>query len=250
VAGWLSKLQDFLEPPGCSLVDVCATLAEAQRICARVELEPVTATTDESLTLRTTIEAVHEDAFIVTKPVAGGVVRPLARFEPHDLRFVGSRGLVLGRTHALGRYKMPNGADGFIYGYRLALPETLRLVEPRQPLRKLFGRDCVREAELHVLSHRGPIHGLLEDISPGGARLLCRNAPGHLAGGASALFKVELPEPVGSLQQMVRITGVESVPERGALRVRIAFEKKNEAIAAALRKGPARLLTTAVRPGD
>ncbi|MCP3904969.1 MAG: hypothetical protein GY715_15200 [Planctomycetes bacterium] len=243
MASFLSKLREYLERPESTPVEVRETLEEARRLSARIELDPITPTTDEPLTLRATVEAVQEDAFVVTKPVAGGLVRPLARFEPHELRFVGSRGLVTGRTHALGRYKMPNGADGFLYGYRLAMPETLRLVEPRQPLRTIFGRDCVREAELHVLSHRGPIHGLLEDISAGGAKLLCRNASSHLAGGATALFKVDLPEPIGSLQQMVRIVGVEPVPDRGAVRVRITFESKNEAIVEALRKGRGHLLT-------
>jgi hypothetical protein len=240
VAGWLTKLQDFLERADSMPVDVRETLEEARQLSLRVELEPVTPTTDEALTLRTTIEAVQDDAFVVTKPVAGGQVRPLARFEPHHIRFVGSRGLVTGETHALGRYKMPNGGDGFLYGYRLVLPETLRLVEPRQPLRTIFGRDCVREAELHVLSHHGPILGLLEDLSPGGAKLLCRNAPGHLTGGTSALFKVELPEPLGAIQQMVRVVGVDPVPSRGAVRVRVAFERKNEAIREAMRRGRAR----------
>ena len=87
---------------------------------------------------------------------------------------------------------MPAGRAGESAAGLLQAPETLRLVEPRQPLRTIFGRDCVREAELHVLSRRGPIHGLLEDISGGGAKLLCRekDQPVRVMG-------LDFPNPVG-----------------------------------------------------
>ena len=69
----------------------------------------------------------------------------------------GVEGRLAGETQALGRTRIPNDAGETLFGYKLRLPDELTVVDRRRGLRKLLGKDLVREAELFVLSRRGTL---------------------------------------------------------------------------------------------
>jgi hypothetical protein len=235
VSDWLSRLRNALQGRPDGAVDVRKTLLAAQRSRARIELEPMRPTARLDLVLATTIEQVHRDGFVVSQPLMGGTVRPMARYEPYRLSFSGPRGRTTGQTHALGRMRIRSGGRGVIYGYRLALPDALYVIDPRRELRMLLEEDLVVEAELQVLERRVPIQALLQDLSPSGACLRCRNAGAPVRSGGQAQLKVDLPEPIGRILETVNIVSIERDPDVPGCTVHVLFEKKNQTIAAALR---------------
>ncbi|MBT8485368.1 MAG: hypothetical protein HKO59_02950 [Phycisphaerales bacterium] len=231
MGGWLTRIRESWNGEE---IDVRATVARAQDTRARVELTPEVATAANGGTLVTQIERVDDRSIVVIQPTANGAVRPLARFESYAIAISTPVGRVHGKTRTLGRVKIRAADGGTLYGYRLALPERFDVRERRSETRILLGAEA-REAELHVLSHKGAIHGLVADISAGGARLLCRNAGDHLEAGALAYFKLELPAPVGAISETVVVLGVDPVEGQTATTVRVAFEKRNVRIADAIR---------------
>jgi hypothetical protein len=122
-----------------------------------------------------------------------------------------------------------------IYGYRLALPEALYVIDPRRELRMLLEEDLVVEAELQVLDRRVPIQALVQDLSSSGACLRCRHASAPVRSGGQAQLKLKLPEPVGEIVETVNVVSVDREPDTPGSVVHVLFEKKNQAIAAALR---------------
>ncbi|MDY7110367.1 MAG: PilZ domain-containing protein [Planctomycetota bacterium] len=235
MSDWLSRLRNALQGRPDGAVDVRKTLLAAQRSRARIELEPLRPTATLDLVLATTIEQVHRDAFVISQPVMGGTVRPLARYEPYHLSFTGPDGRTTGQTHALGRTRVRAGGGGMIYGYRLALPEALYVIDPRRELRMLLEEDLVVEAELQVLERRVPVQALVQDLSPSGACLRCRHAEAPVRKGGQAQLRLKLPEPIGELIETVNVVSVEREADAPGCAVRVLFEKKNQAIAAALR---------------
>lgn len=235
MSNWLSRVRRALEGRPDGAVDVRRSLLAAQRSRARVQLEPLRPTAQLDLVLATTIEQVRRDAFIVGQPVMGGTVRPLARYEPYRLSFSGPRGRTTGQTHALGRIRIRSGGKGVIHAYRLALPDALYVIDPRRELRMLLEEDFVLEAELQILDRQIPLQALVKDLSSSGACLKCRNAAAPARPGQQAQLKLKLPEPVGEIMETVNIISSDSDPDSPGCTVRVVFEKKNQAIAAALR---------------
>jgi hypothetical protein len=217
-------------------MDVRTVLTWAQRSRARVELEPLTMTTRMPVALTARIEHVLEDAFVVSQPVVDGVVRPLGRFETYRLAIASPQGRMTGDTQALGRIKIATAGDALLYGYRLSLPPRIQISRRRRDLEILMGRDTVREGELYIINHRGPVLGLVEEVSATGARLLCRNGRNHIAVGQDAFLKLDLPDPLGPIREMVSVTSVDPDEETGCLNVRVAFEKRNQRISDVLRR--------------
>lgn len=232
VSGWLARLRDALAGTA-ALTGVRAELDALRRSRAHIELEPA-AGPDEAGTMTTTIEALDDEGIIVSRPIVGGVLRPLGRFEQLVMRFSGPRGQMSGPTQALGRMRIPSGGGDVIFGYRLSVPEELDLVRAARPADALLGTATVREAELHVLGRQGPILGLVDDITPDGARLRCRNAGEDLTAGKSAYFKITLPDPVGRMHEAVTIMSTRPVEDGGQL-VNISFLEAQERIVEALR---------------
>ncbi len=211
-------------------MDVRDALLEAQKTRARLELEPLTPTSKLGTVLRTSVEQVQRDAFDVGQPTADGKPRQLARYEPYRISFLLDRGRIIGQTEAQGRVKIPAGGGQTLYGYRLAFPATLHAIDLRREMRLLLGNDLVREAKLQLLGRAGPVMGLVKDISATGASLICRNADEHVRRSQQAHFKLDLPEPIGELREMVTIVGVEPDPQSDGVLVRIVFQKKVQAM--------------------
>ncbi len=232
VSGWLARIRDALAG-SAALTGVRAELDGLRRSRTPIELEP-TAGPDEAGTMTTTIEALEAEGIIVSRPIIGGVLRPLGRFEQLIMRFSGPRGQMTGQTQSQGRIRIPSGGGDVIFGYRLAYPEELRLDRATRPADVLLGTEPVREAELHVLGRQGPILGLVDDITPQGARLRCRNAGEDLTAGKSAYFKITLPDPVGPMHEAVTIMSTRPVADGGQL-VNVSFLEAQDRIAEALR---------------
>ncbi len=182
--------------------------------------------------LATTIEQIKDKGVVVAQPTLGGSVRQLARYEPLRICFSVARGKLSGETRTLSRTKIESGGQEPFYGYLLEKPKALHVIDRRQEMRMLFGGDLVYEAELKLLDRAGPLLGLLEDISPSGASMRCRNTSDILRRGKQANLKLELPEPVGTVNEVVTI--VEVVDAEGGLLVRVVFPEKNRAIAHAM----------------
>jgi hypothetical protein len=117
------------------------------------------------------------------------------------------------------------------------MPEVLHLEDQRGQGRLLLAGLSAPEAQLQVLSHQGTIHGIVEDIGPGGARIVCRNAKGRVRRAQRAHFRFELPSPVGIIDEVVTITDASPHPGTGDVDVRLTFDQKNGALLEVLRHG-------------
>jgi hypothetical protein len=217
-------------------VDVRSELLHAQRERVVVELEPLHRAEPTPVSLVTTIEQVRERDLVISQPVIGGRVRPLARYERYRLRFTGRSGRLVGEIESLGRIKVPAGAHGMLYGYRLSTPRALR-VEDRRDGRLLLGGMSVPEAQLQVLTHPAAIHGIVEDIDPSGACIVCRNARERVKRAQRAHFRFELPAPVGMIDEVVTITDASPDPRTGDVEVQLTFDQKNQALLDVMRHG-------------
>ena len=77
---------------------------------------------------------------------------------------------------------------------------------------------------------RVPIVGVVEDLSIGGAKIRCRNAGHHLETDQYAYLHLELPEPVGTIEALVRICTVSPSRVSGHVNVSVAFDKPVETL--------------------
>jgi hypothetical protein len=218
-------------------IDVRSELLHAQRERVVVELEPLLRAGPTPVSLVTTIEQVRERDLVISQPVIGGRIRPLARYERYRLRFTGQSGRLVGEVESLGRIKVPAGAHGMLYGYRLSTPPTLRVEDRRRDGSLLLGGLSVPEAQLQVLTHPAAIHGIVEEIGPSSARVVCRNARERVKRAQRAHFRFELPAPVGMIDEVVTITDASPDPQTGEVEVQLTFDQKNEALLDVMRHG-------------
>ena len=235
VGNWFSRFTRRLTGGSAATVDVRRMLREAQRSRARVELEGLRRSSKLGQRLVTTIEQVTDDEFVISQPTVGGTVRLVARYEPYRMTVAGARGRVAGETRSLGRTKIASGGRGMLFGYRMAIPREFFVIDRRQELRMLFGNDLVFEAAVQLLGREGPLLGLVEDLSPHGACLRCRNAGAFVRRGQQGHISMDLPEPAGEVRETVTIAALEATETDEAMLVRVTFHKKNAAIAHALR---------------
>lgn len=214
---------------------VRAALLELQKSRAKLELEPVAGGGDKRLVMTTKVEQVRPDCFIVSRPIAHGAMQALGRYEHYQMRFDTPEGRTVARTQATARVRIPSSGGTVLYGHKMVFPDALQLEKPRRPVSALVGDDSVREAQLLVLGRKGPILGLVQDLDANGARLHCRNAGESLRPGQQAYLKLDLPDPVGELEEPVKITGLEPSHRPGVVTVRVAFRDKNDRIHEVLR---------------
>jgi hypothetical protein len=141
----------------------------------------------------------------------------------------------------IGRARIASAGGDVLHGYRLEMPESLQTHERRREPRLLLGDDDLREAELMVYTHRGPILGRVEDISAGGARLSCRNGHDRLEPGQQALFRVVL-QGIGTVEEIAHVVDALPDEESGHLIVRLLFDRRVERIADVMRARARRLV--------
>lgn len=240
MANWLSRVRDALAAPSGGAANVRRRLLMAKQAQTELTLVPISSGIRSGDSLTTKVLELHADGFIIAQPMLGPTVRFLRRLDNYRLSFRTSQGWVSGETKVLGRARI-SGEDGHHFtGYRLSLPATLAVTDARSALAMLLGDELAVEAELHIISRSGPVIGMVTDINPAGAYLRCRNTVDGVQRGQKANFHLDLPEPVGRIREWVSIAETETDPNSGALIVRVAFEKRNEAIAEALGSAKAR----------
>lgn len=213
---------------------VLEILRAAHELRCRVELLPVHRGGTEQRPFVTTIEELGEGGFVVALPTLGGVVRPLGRFESYQLSIEHPQKVYSGSTGSLGRMRFRSSARATQSGYRLTYPESLKATERRRDVRKVLGADTLREASIQIAHRKGPMLGLVEDISARGIRVRCRNGAADIRDGAQGLLRLELAEPIGEIAEMIRIVGVESDEQSGDMVLRAIFIHPVEAIAKVL----------------
>lgn len=178
------------------------------------------------------IEQIQPEAMLVDQPSAAGSARTLARFGVYRMECTGPDGPVTGTVRVLGRARMPAGDGGTLYGYRLAMPESLRRIDRRaDPRIDLAGVPALR-ARLRVSGIEIDLVGRAEDLSAGGASIRCPIAPLGLATGTPARIEICAPAPIGRLDEPCTIMGVVPTAEGDAMVVRIAFRTRQQRIAA------------------
>ena len=218
--------------------DIRRILSDAHRSHATIELELLGAGRRD---VTATIEMVREDDLIICHPIAGGATYPLTTEEEMRLcLFDRQLGRVCGLTKSLGRAKIALGASPgrsgstppsqrWLYGYRLTIPQQLVGEDRRRELRAEVEFTLAPEAELFTFGDQPtPVRGVVHDVSTGGMKIRTRNARGRLAVGQRAYLKVSLPEPIGSVTELVRIAHIApgNSPEQHLIGV--AFDEKLE----------------------
>lgn len=199
---------------------------------ARADGRPIEVVSQSGDSGETVIEMLLDDAFVIGLPRQGDLGRPLGCSETVTIRLNGPRGLVSGRTRVLGRYRL-RGADGAeLLGYRVEYPAVLSIQPTRRDLERVFGADVVQEGTLRVMSSKVPIHGLVDEITPGHVVLICRNGTEHLQPNAEAVLHLALPGG-GAVDEVVRVSEVDR--RDGQCTVRVMFRARQAAIARAMR---------------
>ncbi|MHC5024651.1 MAG: PilZ domain-containing protein [Planctomycetota bacterium] len=239
VADWLKKLAGALGGDGAS-PELRRLLAHALEHRAGVEL--IETIGPAPVVMSTTLEQVREGDLVVSRPTVDGRLRPLAKHAPLKLVFDLPTQRVIAETESLGRTKITSGAGGEFFGYRLAIPRSFETEPP--PATPLVDEDdgFAIEAALALPDRSNAVRGLIEDLSPTGMTLRCRNAHDRLERGSKVHLKVRLPEPVGLLAERVSVIHVEEDEESGQTIVEFVFERRQPAIAELCRHGGQRAL--------
>ncbi len=203
-------------------------LKEAQRARATVDLEPVNQTGSHKLVLVATIEQVLDDGVVISQPLIGALNHPLTSGEHLVMSFgVDSVGRVSGKTQAMGRVQIPSGGMRLLYGYRLATPTVLCADERRANRRVTFGAGPPPAAALYPKAKDTPLRGTVQDISTGGMLIRVVQEPNlELRLQQRVHLSVQLPPPVGVIDERVTIVRVAPGANRTHNYIGIAFEGK------------------------
>jgi c-di-GMP-binding flagellar brake protein YcgR len=231
MAAWLSKmLQNF--SGDSEVISVREVLAAVHRSRQPVELR-ATGPGGVVTIMSATIEQVRKDDLVITQPSVGGFTRQLTTDERLTLRvFERQRGHLEGSVSCLGRIKVPSGSQTMLYGYSLSLPEQLEPSQRRDEIRHIAARPAMPEAELFTFTgHATAVRGSVMELSASGMKLTSRNAKGRVGIGQRAYLKVQLPQPVGLITELVRITTVNEGGEADELIVGVVFDEKIEQLA-------------------
>ena len=244
--GWLTRLRYALNgPTGRAITRARDALSHAQRGRIRIQLHSVVETGLPQEVLDAFVEQVLDHTFVISQPAVNGSMRQLLRFEHLRLSWVTANGLVQATTQNLGRIKIPAGGDGrVLHGYELSIPSDFEIIDRRKESR-LLGNEG-DEATLYVLSRQMPLRGVVEDVSPSGLRMACRNEVPKIQPGQRATVNFTLPAPVGHVHETVTILGAE--PAEHGTRVRVKFDRPIDSVGEVL-KGFVRIGSVRLRKG-
>jgi c-di-GMP-binding flagellar brake protein YcgR len=234
MAAWLSKMLGSLGSAPDVRTSPRQVLLIAQRGRLKVALEPLNSTTQATV-LNTSIEQVREDDLVVSQPTIGGLTHPLAFGEELRLSFYNQNTHHIAQTRCLGRVKIPTGGNQTLFAYRLEMPPTIRSEDRRQNPRIDLPLDLTCEAHLYAPGCDGPLLGTMVDISMGGARIRTLMASDKIQQGLEIYLKALLPEPVGLLDEMVRVVRMEIDENTGEATVGVAFGKRIDGLAELIR---------------
>lgn len=230
---WLAKVVDALS--GGELSEVRRILEAARRNRTKLHLEsfgPGADQDDESIVLISTIEQVRAKDFVIDQPTIGGITRPLAIGEQLRVSFLTTSGLMTAETRSLGRVKIPSGGTRAFFGYHLAMPDHIEAEERRIAGRVLVGFDLAPEVELHTdrTHFLAPVRGVMHDLSAAGMKIRTRNAADRISPEDRVYLRVDLPDPVGPLTEMVVIVRVDPGRSSGENIIGVRFERHIETL--------------------
>ncbi len=235
---WLSSVKRALRAGPNAQERVRLLLKEAYRARTTLDLEPLNQTGFHKLVLAATIEQVRDDDLIISQPLIGALNHPLATGEELLMSFgVDSMGGVSGKTQALGRVQIPSGGARLLYGYRLAMPATLRAHERRQHRRVTFGSGPPPAAALYSRPKDAPLRGTVLDISIRGMLIRVLHEPEcELELQQRVHLSVQLPPPVGVIDEDVTVVRVAPSTNRTNNYVGVAFDGEIEGLADLVRR--------------
>ncbi|MCA9295482.1 MAG: hypothetical protein KC983_03175 [Phycisphaerales bacterium] len=201
-------------------------LERLQRQGARLKIVPASRHSDNEHDdqATSTIEMVREKDLIISQPILNGRILPLATHELIEISATGPDGRLDAVSRSLGRFKTESGTGKTFFGYRIELPNELRIDERRLYHRVLVGYDIAPEATLRTPKCMMSIHGVIEDLSAGGARMRCRNGAEHLKAGQYGYVHMKLPAPIGMVDALVRLCHVDVSPLEQSVTVHLAFD--------------------------
>ena len=230
---WLRSVKRALGAGPNAQERVHLLLKEAYHARTTLELEPLNPTGFHKLVLAATIEQVRDDDLIISQPLIGALNHPLATGEELLMSFgVHSMGGVSGKTQALGRVQIPSGGAQLLYGYRLAMPAVLRADERRRHRRVTFRSGPPPAAALYPRPKDAPLRGTVLDISVGGMLIRILHEPEcELALQQRVRLSVQLPSPVGVLDENVTVVRVAPSANRTNNYVGVAFDGEVEGLA-------------------
>jgi len=185
------------------------------------------------------VERVDDRSIVIGRPSGPGAHRPLIQFGAYTLLLPSPDGELAAETRVLCRAKVRSGARGELFCYRLGMPSSVHRVERRQSQRLLFGGDLMCEARIRAEGRASPAFGTFEELTADSARLRCR-APVPIVRGAAVHLDAELPAPVGSLQVVGEVVGIElpTTPEHaGCPLIHVRFLESVPAVKRALAEG-------------
>ncbi|MEE8154505.1 MAG: PilZ domain-containing protein [Phycisphaerales bacterium] len=230
---WLTSVKRALGAGPNAQERVYLLLKEAYRARTTLELEPLNQAGFHKLVLAATIEQVRDDDLIISQPLIGALNHPLATGEELLISFgVDSVGGVSGKTQALGRVQIPSGGAQLLFGYRLAMPAVLRADERRRHRRVTFGSGPAPAAALYPRSKDTPLRGIVLDISVGGMLIRILHKPeSELALQQRVHLSVQLPPPVGVVDEDVTVVRIAPSANRTNNYVGVAFDGEVEGLA-------------------
>ena len=235
---WLSKIKKALLPEPESVRRVRGLLAEAYRTSTKLELEPLSQPSLHKLVLIASIEEVRENEIIICQPLVGALNHPLATGEHFRLLFTSkSFGHLSGKTESLGRIEIESSESRMIYGYRMSLPASLRVVDRRRKLRVSFGSGPPPSAALYTRRKSVPVRGTVQDITPAGMLIrVLHKGEQELELGQKVHLSVHLPEPVGSIA--VEVTVVRLAPSSNRVNnyIGVTFVREIEGLETLIKK--------------
>lgn len=181
-----------------------------------LEIEPLQVNATGAGRQFSVVERVDERSIVIGRPSGPGAHRPLIQFGAYTLLIPVVDGEFAGESRVLSRVRIKGGASRELHCYRMSLPLEMHSVSRRQNQRLLFGGDLMCEARVRAEGRSAPIFGALEELTPTSARMRCR-APVPIVRGAAVHLDASLPPPVGDLQVVGEVVGVEppSRPEDG-----------------------------------
>lgn len=229
---WLSKIKRALRPEPESVRRVRALLTEAFRAHTKLEFEPLNQPSLHKLVLIASIEDVRETEIIISQPLAGALNHPLATGEHFRLLFASkSFGHLSGKTESLGRIEIETSEARMIYGYRMSLPESLRVEDRRKKLRVSFGSGPPPAAALYIRPKCIPLRGTVQDVTAAGMLIrVLHKGEQQLELGQKLHLSTSLPEPVGSIG--VEVTVVRLAPSSNRVNnyVGVSFVREIEGL--------------------
>lgn len=198
-------------------------LVEAKDDGTKIELQVIGSVQAHAPMFALTLASVDEAEFIVGQPTAEASreLKPGRRF---IIGFYRGRERWIGETTCLGRTKVRDERQRILYTHRFSLPEDLRCETPRSE-EKASSRYRFQDLdiELSAFELHSPIYGKTVDLGRRKARLKCHNAMNKLHVGQDVFLKTTLPEPVGAIADLARITRLQPIPDSPAFLVEVTF---------------------------